>query len=62
MNLKDAPLIADTRLFAYRNVSIETGRKRARELEAQGEISIVRTGTRRRWLTVEDAERLADAL
>lgn len=62
MNLKDAPIILDTHLYGYKKVSNDTGRKRARELEAKGEIKIVRTGTGRRWFTVADAERLADAL
>lgn len=62
MKLRDAPIVPDTRVFAFGNVSKEAGRKRMEELEANGDIEVLRTPTGRRWLTVSDAERLANAL
>lgn len=62
MKLRDAPIVPDVRVFALRTVSKETGRKRMQELEASGDIEVLRTSTGRRWLTVRDAERLAAAL
>ena len=62
MKLRELPIIPDTRVFAVRDVSNETGRKRMKELEASGAIKVLRTPTGRRWLTVVDAERLAAAL
>jgi len=62
MNLQEKPVVPDIRVFALKDVSKETGRKRMDELEACGAIQVLRTPTGRRWLTVADAERLADAL
>ena len=54
MKLRDAPIVPDVRVFALRTVSKETGRKRMQELEASGDIEVLRTSTGRRWLTVRD--------
>lgn len=62
MKLREAPIVPDTRVFVLREVSKEAGRKRMEQLEADGLISVVRTPMGRRWLTVGDAERLAEAL
>ena len=62
MKLRELPIVPDTRVFAVRDVSNDTGRKRMQELEANGDIEVLRTSTGRRWLTVRDAERLANAL
>ena len=62
MKLSDAAIVPDTRIFALSEISKEAGRKRMEKLEAEGQITIVRTPMGRRWLTVADAERLADAL
>lgn len=62
MKLREAPIVPDTRVFAFMGLSKEAGRKRMQELEASGDIEVLRTPTGRRWLTVSDAERLANAL
>ena len=62
MNIRQASIVPDTRVFAFMGLSKEAGRKRMKELEASGAIKVLRTPTGRRWLTVVDAERLAAAL
>ena len=62
MKLRDEAIVPDTRVFALSDVSKEAGRKRMQKLEASGVIRVVRTPMGRRWLTVRDAERLAEAL
>jgi hypothetical protein len=62
MSIRDKKIVPDTRVFSLRDVSKERGRKRMEELEVAGEITVYRTPTGRRWLTISDAERLAAAL
>ncbi len=62
MKLREAPIVPDTRVFTFIGLSKEAGRKRMQELEARGDIEVLRTPTGRRWLTVSDAERLVEAL
>jgi len=62
MDIREAKIVPDLRLFEAVNVSRETGRERIRDLIALGEISPKRTPTGRCLLSFEDAERLANAL
>ncbi len=62
MKLREAAIVPDTRIFALSEVSKEAGRKRMEKLEGDGAITVTRTPMGRRWLTVDDAQRLADAL
>jgi hypothetical protein len=62
MKLREAAIVPDTRVFALSDVSKEAGRKRMEQLESEGKIKVVRTPMGRRWLSVADAERLANAL
>ena len=62
MTIREKKIVPDTRVFSLTDVSKERGRKRMDELESAGEITVYRTPTGRRWLSVDDAERLADAL
>lgn len=62
MKLRHAATVPDTRVYALKEVSKEAGRKRMEKLEADGKITVVRTPMGRRWLTIADAERLAEAL
>ena len=62
MNIKSEKIVPDLRLFEAVGVSHERGRKRIGELEAQGVIHPKRTPTGRCLLSLEDAERLANAL
>lgn len=62
MKLQELAIVPDTRIFALSEVSKEAGRKRMEQLEEEGAIQVLRTPMGRRWLTIADAERLADAL
>lgn len=62
MNIKNAKIVPDLRIFQTANVSKEHGRKRMQELEKRGVISPLRTPTGRYLLSLEDAERLAHEL
>ena len=62
MNIQDAKIVPDTRIYPVRSVSKEAGRKILEDLEARGVIEPHRTATGRRLLSFVDAERLANAL
>ena len=62
MNIKNAKIVPDLRVFQTINVSKEAGRKRMEELSSKGLIEPLRTPTGRCLLSIEDAERLANAL
>lgn len=62
MKLQNKAIVPDTRIYALSEVSKEAGRKRMATLEAAGKITVTLTPMGRRWLTVADAQRLADAL
>jgi hypothetical protein len=62
VNIRRAPLIEDVKIYTLRKVSKPTGRKRLERLEAAGVVSPMTTPTGRRLLSIEDAERLAEAL
>ena len=62
MSLIDEPIVSDREIYALKRVSPDTGRKRARQLEAQGSIRLTRTPTGRTRLTYPDAERLFNEL
>ena len=62
LNIRNAPIVPDTRVYAVANVSKEAGRKRLIDLQHLGQVDPVITGTGRRLLSFEDAERLAAAL
>ncbi len=59
MNICDAKLVSDLRIFETVNVSREHGRKRRDELAELGVIHPRRTPTGRYLLTFKDATRLA---
>lgn len=62
MNIRQAKIVPDLRLFSALNVSREHGRKRLGELEEKGVVSPLRTPTGRTLLSFEDAEKLAKVL
>jgi hypothetical protein len=62
VNIREAKIVPDLRVFTARNVSLEHGRKRLRELQEQGLVDPLRTPTGRTLLSFEDAERLSAAL
>ena len=62
MNIRDAKIVPDTRVYPVGNISKEAGRKIMEDLESRGVIEPHHTATRRRLLSFEDAERLANAL
>ncbi len=62
MNIKNAKIVPDLRIFQTANVSKERGRRRMQELKKRGVICPLRTPTGRHLLSFEDAERLARAL
>ena len=62
INIRDAKIVPDTRVYPVGNVSKEAGRKIMEDLESQGLIKPHVTATGRRLLSFIDAERLANAL
>ena len=62
MNIRDAKIVPDTRIYPFFSVSKEAGRKIMAALEARGVVTPYHTATGRRLLSLEDTERLADAL
>ncbi len=62
MQIREAKIVPDLRIFEAASVSRETGRKRIKDLVAQGVIDPKRTPTGRCLLSFDDAERLAAAL
>lgn len=62
MTIRDVPIVPDLRVYDFRRVSKEHGRKRLDELQRKGLIQPEITPTGRRLLSFCDAERLADAL
>jgi hypothetical protein len=62
MDIRKAPIIEDVRVYAFRNISKPTGRKRLERLQAEGVVNPTITPTGRKLLSFEDAERLAAAL
>jgi ribosomal protein S25 len=62
LDIREAKIVPDLRLFTALNVSREHGRKRLRELEEQGVVDPLRTPTGRTLLSFEEAERLSAAL
>jgi predicted site-specific integrase-resolvase len=62
MTIKKQPIIPDLRIFEAEQVSREHGRATLKRLERDGVIRPRRTRTGRCFLTVDDAERLAEAL
>ena len=62
MDIKNAKIVPDLRVFQAINVSKETGRKRMEELQSIGVIAPLRTPTGRCLLSYDDVERLAREL
>jgi len=62
MNIREAKIVPDTRIYPLRNVSKEAGRKVMERLRARGVIDPMITGTHRRLLSFAEAEILANAL
>jgi hypothetical protein len=62
MGIRDVPLVNDLRIYQFKNVSKEHGRKRLTELESKGLIRPTATPTGRKLLSIRDAEALAEAL
>lgn len=62
MTIRNVPLVPAGKLFDAINVSREHGRKRMRELQAEGVINPLVTPTKRPLLSFADAERLVAAL
>ena len=62
MNIREAKIVPDTRIYPFRNVSKEAGRKVMERLMQSGEIEPHITGTHRRLLSFSEAEILANAL
>ena len=61
-NIRTLKIVPDLRVFEAVRVSRDHGRKRIKDLTAQGLIDPLRTPTGRCLLSFEDAERLANAL
>ncbi len=62
MSIREVPMVNDLRIYQFKNVSKEHGRKRLAELQEQGLIRPVATPTGRKLLSFRDAEALAEAL
>jgi len=62
MNICDAKIVPDTRIYPLRSVSKEAGRKVMEDLRSRGVIDPMITGTHRRLLSFVEAQILADAL
>ena len=62
MQIREAKIVPDLRVFQVQGISKEYGRKVMRELESKGLIDPHTTQTGRCLLSFEDAERLAGAL
>ena len=62
MNIRDAKIVPDTRIYPLRNVSKIAGRKVLEDLRERGVINPLETSTRRQFLSFRDAEILVDAL
>lgn len=62
MDIREAKIVPDLRVFTALNISREHGRKRLKELEKQGIIDPLRTPTGRTLLSFEEAERLSAAI
>ncbi|MCH7923106.1 MAG: hypothetical protein IH975_08755 [Nitrospinae bacterium] len=62
MEIIDAKIVPDTRIYPLLNVSKESGRKVMDELRSRGVIDPRITGTHRRLLSFREAQILADAL
>ena len=62
MNIRKLKIVPDLRIFEATSVSRDHGRKRIKDLVAEGVIDPKRTPTGRCLLSFEDAERLANAL
>ena len=62
MEIKEAAIVQDLRVFQARGVSKEFGKKVLKRLSDEGEIAPHRTRSGRNLLTFGDAERLAHEL
>jgi hypothetical protein len=62
MEIREAKIVPDLRVYAVHNVSKEHGRRRLMALQAEGVIQPLKTPTGRTLLSFEEAERLASAL
>ena len=62
VNIRDAKIVPDTRIYPLRNVSKMAGRKVLEDLRERGVIDPLETSTRRQFLSFRDAEILVDAL
>ena len=62
MDIREAKIIADIRVFETANVSRDHGRERLRDLVAEKKISPIRTPTGRCLMSFSEAEILANAL
>lgn len=62
MDIRNAKIVPDVRVFEAANVSRDHGRERLRDLVAERKISPRRTPTGRCFLSFGDAEILANAL
>ena len=61
MDLGNAKIIPDVRLFGFVGVSKECGRKTLERLEAEGVVSPLRTPTGRTMLSFREAESVVSA-
>lgn len=62
VNIRNAKIVHDLRVFEAANVSRDHGRERLRDLVAEQKISPMRTPTGRCFMTFNEAEILANAL
>ena len=62
MNIRNAKIVPDLRVFGAANVSKEHGRKRMKALQDEGRIDPLLTPTGRYLLSFTDTETLVDAL
>ncbi len=62
MNIREAKIVPDTRVYTHSSVSKEAGRKVLQDLTNRGLINPHITGTHRRLLSFGEAEILADRL
>ena len=62
MDIRNAKIVHDIRVFEAANVSRDHGREKLRYLMAEQKVSPLRTPTGRCFLTFREAEILANAL
>ena len=62
MDIRNAKIVPDLRVFEAANVSRDHGRERLRDLVSENRIAPMRTPTGRCFLTFDEAELLAEEL